>query len=226
MDRTEPASSSRREREKERHRREILEAAERVFTRKGYHLATVEEVAREAEFAVGSIYMFFRGKEELYSCVILEIARDFMASFESEVLTRNDPMEAIAALIELRLKNFENHRGFFRAFLEVSPGARFDPARALPAELTEFHQQYIRAVSGVFERGVRKGQFDKVDPLYLTLTLEGILNAFVAYWSWHEPQEPLAVRVKKLSNLFLDRIRPASRRRKTGGAERNARGVR
>jgi len=56
---------SRRDRERERHRQEILEAAERVFVREGYHAATVEAIAREAEFGIGTIYNFFQSKEDL-----------------------------------------------------------------------------------------------------------------------------------------------------------------
>lgn len=203
---------SRRAREKERHRCEILEAAERVFVRKGYHLATVEEVAKEAEFAVGTIYNFFRNKEDLYWCVVLKIAQDFIGSFEQDVLSKGDPEEAIASLIRLRLKHFENHRGFFRVFLETSPASRLDPERMLPAECASLHQHYIERVNGIFARGVEEGIFDEIEPLYLTLCLEGIVNAFVAHWSKHEPTEALAARERKLAHLFLGRIRSGSSR--------------
>ncbi len=49
---------TRRERERERHRREILEAALKVFARAGYHRATMQAIAREAEFAVGRSIAF------------------------------------------------------------------------------------------------------------------------------------------------------------------------
>ena len=122
---------SRKERERQAHRREMLEAAERVFVRKGYHGATVEEIAQEAEFAVGTLYNFFKSKEEMYAEVIRKIAEDFQDVFERQVLTRDRPQEAIGALIELRLKYFDDHRGFFRVFFETSPGSRIDPSRAL-----------------------------------------------------------------------------------------------
>ena len=197
---------TRKERERERHRREILEAAERVFVRKGYHLATVEQIAHEAEFAIGTIYNFFRTKEDLYSQVIQKIAADFMSVFEQKVLIKSEPTEAIAALIELRLTHFEEHRGFVRVFLETTPGSRLDPARAFPPSCAEIYDRYIESVSQLFERGVGDGSFDKLDPLYLTLCLEGIINAFMAYWSRRPPSEPLAVRVEKMKHAFLSRL--------------------
>lgn len=200
-------ATSRRERERERHRLEILEAAERVFVREGYHAATVEKIAKEAEFAVGTLYNFFDSKEEMYGEVVAKIARDFMEDFERDVLTKQDPDEAIGALIELRLTHFEEHRGFVRVFFETSPGSRLDPARALPPDCAGLYDSYIDTVSKLFDRGIRNGSFEEMDPLYLTLFLEGIVNAFVAYWSRREPSEPLAVRVQKMRDAFLGRIR-------------------
>jgi len=198
---------SRREREREAHRRELLEAAERVFVREGYHAATVEKIAREAEFAVGTLYNFFKGKDDVYARVIEGIAGDFMSHFEEKVLSKESPEEAIASLIELRLTHFEDHRGFFRVFFETAPGSRLDPSRAFPAEVSGVYQRYMEAVTGIFQQGICEGVFDEADPLYLTLCLEGIINAFIGYWTKREPSEPLAVRVEKLKREFLGRIK-------------------
>lgn len=198
---------SRREREREAHRRTMLEAAERVFVRKGYREAAVEEIAQEAEFSVGTLYNFFKNKEDLYAQVAEKIAQDFLEAFEGRVLSRHDPAEAIGALIELRLTHFEDHRGFFRVFFETSPSSRFDPASALPESCMGLYDRYVDTVTGLFRQGVEQGQFDRIDPLFLTLSLEGILNAFVAYWSKREPTEPLAVLVTKMKRDFLGRLK-------------------
>jgi AcrR family transcriptional regulator len=196
----------RKERERLAHRREILEAAERVFARKGYQGATVEEIAQEAEFAVGTLYNFFDSKEHLYVEVVSEIAADFMARFEERVLTQGDPVGAIDALIELRLTHFEEHRGFVRIFFEAMPGSRLDPARALPPSCTALFERYVGAVTNIFARAIEAGAFERIDPLYLTLAINGIINAFISYWTRREPTEPLAQRVAKLKALFLGRV--------------------
>lgn len=198
---------SRKERERQTHRREILQAAERVFVLQGYHHATVEEIAREADFAVGTLYNFFGGKDDLYAHVVGKIAEDFMQAFEENVLSLSDPEDAISALIELRLTNFDEHRGFFRVFIETSPGSRLDPVRALPENCIGLYERYVDAVSELFRRCVELGRFDRLDPFYLTLCFEGIINAFVAYWSRQEPREPLPVRIEKMKHAFLGRLR-------------------
>jgi len=208
---------SRRDRERQRHRQEILQAAERVFVREGYHAATVETIAREAEFGIGTIYNFFQSKEDLYTRVVEKIAQDFMEQFEAKVLSRDDPEQAIAALIELRLTHFDEHRRFFRVFFETVPGSRMDPAQAFPEDCAALYDRYVEAVTEIFRRGISQHTFDETDPLYLTLCLEGIINAFVAYWSKREPTESLPVRVEKMKREFLGRIKrhPSEGRRQS-----------
>lgn len=198
---------SRKERERETRRREILDAAEAVFVRDGYHGATVEQIAHEAEYSVGAIYNFFKGKDDLYANVIGKIAQSFMEAFEARVLSLDDPERAVGALIELRLTHFDEHRGFFRVFIGTSANSRIDPVMALPRQCVGLYDRYIEAVSTLFERGVSQHVFGEADPLYLTLCLEGIINAFVSYWSRREPTEPLETRVEKMKAAFLGRLK-------------------
>jgi TetR/AcrR family transcriptional regulator len=66
---------SRRERERLRHRDEILQAARLIVAKKGIDGLTIEEIARKAEFAVGSIYRYFASKEDLLDVLLVELAR-------------------------------------------------------------------------------------------------------------------------------------------------------
>lgn len=63
----------RKEREKERRRQQIIVAAKRVFTSKGFNKATMEDIAQEAELSPGTLYLYFKNKEELYASLSLRI---------------------------------------------------------------------------------------------------------------------------------------------------------
>jgi AcrR family transcriptional regulator len=203
---TDSRKLSRKEREHQTHRQGILEVAEMVFAQKGYHSATIEQIAHEAEFATGTIYNFFSSKEDLYSQVIYGIIQDFMDKFEKEVLSKDDPRDAIAALIVLRLGHFKKHQGFLRASFEVTPGSRISPELAIPPNCTQMYEKYIQQVTDIFRRGVESGIFDKLDPLYLTLSLQGVINAFAAYWAHRGLNEPGEADIEQLKNDFIARI--------------------
>jgi TetR/AcrR family transcriptional regulator len=204
---SETATLTRKERERLEHRREILEAAERVFVRNGYHEATVGVIAKEAQFAAGTLYNFFKNKEDLYVNVIDKVIREFMDLFEPRVAVTQDPVAAIGELIRLRLTHFEEHRGFFRVLFETSPGRRVDPAKSFHPDSQNLRNHYLETVSGIFQRGIQQKQFEALDPLYMTLCLEGVINACISYWAEREPEEPLETRIEKMTETFVGRIR-------------------
>ena len=61
--------AERREREKEQRRNDIIDAAEKIFFAKGINTATMDEVAEEAELSKGTLYLYFKSKEELYLAI-------------------------------------------------------------------------------------------------------------------------------------------------------------
>ena len=191
----------RRAQERADHRQTMLTAAERVFVRKGFREATIAEIAREADFAVGTFYNFFESKDDLYAQVLDGIVREFMAEFERDVQQRDDPASALSALIDLRMRVFAQHREFFRLFFEQSAvGVR------LTRKHLKFREHYRVAVSDIFSRGVERELFDAVDPLFAAICLDGMLNAFVRYWSSHEGGEPSAERLEKMKAMVLSRF--------------------
>jgi hypothetical protein len=73
----------RRERENLRQRGEILDGALRLFSEKGYHNVSMHEIAKEAEFGIGTIYKFFANKEDLHKILIMETLKDASPSIGS-----------------------------------------------------------------------------------------------------------------------------------------------
>jgi len=194
---------SRREREQLAHRQEILEAAERVFARHGFHGATMEQIAREADFAVGTLYNFFKSKEDLYHAVVGDIFERAEEAFRNEVLTKDDPRAAIEALVDLRLRFFRSHRAFARVFFETVHLGRLDPALTLPAEHLALYERAMRELAGVFARGIERGVFVEAEPFALALVVHGALNAFIAHWAQEADEEPTQPRVEDFRRSLM-----------------------
>jgi AcrR family transcriptional regulator len=99
-----------RKQRQQRTRQELVEAAARVFARRGYHQATIEEIAAEAGFSTGAVYSNFAGKEEL-----------FLALADREVEERAEEFQAIGDAAERGEGPAEEASEQFRAFLERDP---------------------------------------------------------------------------------------------------------
>ena len=91
-------------------REELVAAAARVFARRGYHKATVEEIAAEAGFSTGAVYSNFGGKEEL-----------FLAIADRQVQARVSEITAVADAAEGEGDAGAAAADQFRAFLEADP---------------------------------------------------------------------------------------------------------
>lgn len=95
-------------------RAEILDAARRVFARKGFALGIMDEIAREAGIAKGTIYLYFRSKTEVYQALL---AHD-MKVLQSCTLERIDAQPTlggkIRAFILTRIENAEQQKEIFR----------------------------------------------------------------------------------------------------------------
>ncbi len=65
----------RKQREKEQRKLEIINAARKVFSNKGFNSATMEEIASEAELSPGTLYLYFKNKEELHTSLSIEILK-------------------------------------------------------------------------------------------------------------------------------------------------------
>ncbi|WP_319405718.1 TetR/AcrR family transcriptional regulator [uncultured Desulfosarcina sp.] len=72
----------RKEREKDRRRQQIMIATRRVVLEKGYSFATMEDIAREAELSAGTLYLYFKNKEELYASLSIRILQYLVIRLE------------------------------------------------------------------------------------------------------------------------------------------------
>lgn len=172
----------RRQREKLARRHAILTAAERVFAEKGFERATMEDVAKAAEFSVGAIYNFFENKDALRAEVMAHVAEEFQAAFRSIAARQERPIDAIVAVVELRFRYMEEHAAFFRRVMDAKPGGRMTPDHAIPASCHKRYDAYLDDLAALFSKAIAAGEARAGDPRYFALSLEGAINAYWAYW--------------------------------------------
>jgi len=90
----------RKEREKERRRQQIMVAAKRIFANKGFGRATMEDIANEAELSPGTLYLYFKSKDEL--CVSLSLRVLEYLLIRMEHLNADKQMAPFEKIVELK----------------------------------------------------------------------------------------------------------------------------
>ncbi len=151
---------------------QILEAAEKVFSEKGFFSAKVSKIAELANVSVGSIYRFYKSKEELYA----EVMKKKLLELEREVeksVNGKDPFEAIASYIDMVVDFFSREQDFFEIFMmEMGSSFIIDTERF---NLWGWYRSYVEKFSKIVEEGIRRGVFKRFDPKAVFLLISGAL---------------------------------------------------
>jgi len=163
----------RKEREKERRREEILDAAQRVFVEKGLTIATVDDIVTAAELSKGTLYLYFESKEDIYLALMLRGLRLLRSTF-SEIISRgNSVVMTLQQLDEAYKDFFCTQKHYYRMMNsyhqanvhgQVSEGMKSEYA----AESGKNWEQII----DLFNRGVREGKIrDDVNPIDMAIII-------------------------------------------------------
>ncbi len=104
----------RKEREKEARREEIISAAEKVFFEKGLVLATMDEIAERAELSKGTLYLYYKSKEDLYIAAALRGWEILARMFREATSTGEAPLKLLQNLGNAYYQYFLEYRNYYR----------------------------------------------------------------------------------------------------------------
>ncbi|HDZ24319.1 MAG TPA: TetR/AcrR family transcriptional regulator [Desulfobacteraceae bacterium] len=173
----------RREREKLRQRQEMLAAALELFSEKGYHNVSMHEIAEKAEFAIGTLYKFFKNKEELYKNLVLEQSDRFHETLTKAIKEPDDEIEKLRNYIRAKGEIFRDNVSMIRLYFAETRGASFNIMAGLDSEIREQYGGFLQNLATVFETGIKRKRFKKItDPYHLAVALDSITNAFLFLW--------------------------------------------
>ncbi len=175
----ERASLPRRERENLRQRGEILDTALTLFSEKGYHNVSMQQIARQAEFGVGTIYKFFANKQDLYRVLIMETAEKWQSAVFQALEQERDPFQAIKNYVAIQRKLFFDNLPVVRLYYSETKGACFSMRPGFDQDLLKLRDERIKRLGSVFETGIKERVFRDLDPYYMSVALHGIIDAFL-----------------------------------------------
>jgi AcrR family transcriptional regulator len=198
--------TQRRLRQQDLSRTHLLDAAEEIFGNRGFALATLKEIAELAGFAVGSVYLFFPSKEELFRQVWLRRGAEFMPGM-TEALDATGgagPLLRLHRLVDFQVGFFRTHPAFARLYLrftgtaDAAHGVTVDPSVQLRFE------EAMRMQAELFIEGQQGGVFRDGDPAVLSRMFSGLVHAYQSLDPAVMSDEPNAV--ERLPSATLHEI--------------------
>ncbi|MCU1392464.1 MAG: transcriptional regulator, TetR family [Ilumatobacteraceae bacterium] len=161
-------------------RLQLLDAAEEVFGRKGFHETTLKEVAELAEFSVGSVYSFFENKEDLFRQIFVRRGDEFMPLIRELLGSKRKPLDQLHDLVDFEIGYFRTHPRFGRLFLKFSSATLQSSDRLADEMMMGNYDESMRLQSDLFKRGQKAKQFIAGDPTVLARLLSGLTSAYQA----------------------------------------------
>lgn len=177
---------SRKQRELALRQEIVFEAAEAVLAERGFHRASVDEVAKRAEVSVGTLYNLFGSKENLYLSLlnrgidqVCDRVREYTTSAPTGIAKLHAAIDAIFA-------HCGEHERAFRVFVAASHG--LEQKLPQPGEHASRHMQALYADLGALCRlAIREGSLPRLNPDLLALSLVSTINSFVTHWAARRP---------------------------------------
>jgi AcrR family transcriptional regulator len=158
-------------------RRLLLDAAVRVFARKGYHAARVGDIAEEAGVAYGLLYHYFSSKEEVLRDVFRETWRALIATIESVERAGDSPREQLRKVAEILLRSWRREPDLVRVLvLEVTR------SQLLAGEMDEIVASFS-AIQAIVERGQADGTIrGDLDARLAAYVFYGAIDELLTGW--------------------------------------------
>ena len=173
----------------------ILDAAAEVFSRKDFHEVLTDEIAAEAGVGKGTIYRYFRSKDDLYFATLVRGFEQLAQAFPMPAPPDCTPSKRLERIAVDVLKVFWNRRPFYMLLQrdEKLLQNRENEIKKKRAGLERIIQETI-------ERGVDHGEFRKVDSRVAANLFLGMIRSALIY---HRESETAAAYASQIADLFL-----------------------
>ena len=183
---------------------QILQAAEQVFAQKGFHDATIADVARKAKVSEATIYEYFPSKEELLFLIPGATARRGKENLEHVLRLIRSAADKIRAFIYDHLNFYQNHPDYASvSMLILKPNRKF-----VETEAYKDVQELARVLLQVIKEGMASGEFrSDLDPYLVRSAILGTIEHLVVRRVLLGKPENLIALVDSLTDLILGGIK-------------------
>jgi AcrR family transcriptional regulator len=206
--------SQRKQREYEARREEILLAAERKFSENGFFKTSMAEIAETAQFAMGTVYRFFKSKEDIYISLVEAKVEELLSLLEEAIRNHVSAQERLRAVIHVKLAFADRNRAFFRIYVSEWSGFEWTVKSAFGERVWKRYLAQIDLVANLITDGIKSGEFRKVNPKETSLAFHGMLNSTIYLWILQTgPKDSLVDKGKWLGTLFLGGLGTATKKR-------------
>jgi len=185
--------------------RKIISAATRVFAKNGFYKAKVSEIAKEAGIADGTIYIYFKHKDDILITLFEEQMREVLDNMKKQISLESDPLKKIQRFALIHLQLIEDNKDMAEIIqIELRQSSKF---------MKNYHNekfiQYLDLIGDIIQEGKEKGLIrSDIIPGIAKRAFFGALDEMSRFWVLSKRRKyDIETAAKHISNYFINGIK-------------------
>jgi TetR/AcrR family fatty acid metabolism transcriptional regulator len=185
--------------------RKIISAATKVFAKNGFYKAKVSEIAKKAGIADGTIYIYFKHKDDILIALFEEKMQEVLDNMKKQISLESDPLKKIQRFAFLHLKLIEDNKDMAEIIqVELRQSGKF---------MKNYHNekfvQYLDLIGNIIQEGKEKGLIRKdIIPRIGKRAFFGALDEMSRYWVLSKRRKyDIETAAKHISDYFINGIK-------------------
>lgn len=195
--------AKRKEREYKLRRAAILKQAVKIFAAKGFHNTTMAEIARASGFAVGSIYLLFESKEQLYTEMLNEKLNTMYSGIRKMAAKEVEIDKKIEMMVISQFHFVEKNAEFCSIFIRGDHLSLSEGSIELRKRMMTDYAAHISFVEAVMREGIQAGILKGMDPRMMAAALAGIINSCASKWLTMTERASLMDHIPFVVDIFI-----------------------
>ncbi len=196
--------------DKEQKRRSIVEASLRVFARNGYEATRTIDIAQEAGIGKGTIYEYFRSKEEIIEAIFAYLFFNYEQQLQELAQESKPPIEAILESFKRMMEEADEYADLIPVYFQLWSSKTFSDRLGLDRQMSEWFEKLSKAYAEIIVKGQETGEIDaKIDASALSRNLVGAIDGIILHYClFHPPKSFFKRQQKELERMVRSVLKP------------------
>lgn len=188
----------------EEKRGKILDAATKVFASQGFYNAKMQDIAKEAGVAHGTLYLYFNSKDALLTAIFQEVFGELIEYIRSEIQKQDNPEDKFRKMIDLQIDIIETNPDLTKLILIEFPRT----GNFLNDSNIDVLSTYITMIGEILNEGINHGSFSiSIDIDTIATMIYAGIQGLATRWILDDMKYTLKGMEKGISDFFLDGIK-------------------
>ena len=159
---------------------QILDAAMAVFARSGFHEARMDDIVQESGLSKGTLYWYFKSKEEIITAISQRLFATDIEQVESLLKAEGTVSERLQQLMRDRVQGLQEMSGMVAILFEFYAAALHqDSVRQF---IQVYFQNFYELLVALIQQGIERGEFRPVDAIAAATALDAVFEGLIVRW--------------------------------------------